>query len=299
MFDVIIVGSGISAMTSAIYLARSSKKVLMLECEQIGGAIASSPRVENYPGIKSITGSNLASNLYEQIENFGVEFKFEEALNIKKNKDSFTVKTDTDSYKSKFVIIATGAKYRRLGLENEEDFVGNGESFCVACDGAFYNNKTVAVIGGGNSAIVNAISLSENTKKLYIIQNISKLTGEKSQVEKLKKKDNVEIIYDTVVTKLNGDDELESIEIENKDGKKVLKVDGIFVSIGQLPNNDLAKDLIELDDYGYIKVDNNCKTSIDGIYAIGDIRSKKIRQLTTSTADGTIAAISIINELDK
>lgn len=299
MYDAIVIGSGISGMTSAIYLARASKKVLMFESSQVGGAISSSPRVENYPGIKSIKGAELANNLYEQIDELGVEFEFSEVIKLEKKKDYFLVTSEDDTYKSKYVVLATGAKYRRLGLDNENDFIGNGESFCTVCDGAFYDNKVVAVIGGGNSAIVNALSLSENTKKVIIVQNLSKLTGEKSQIKKLEKKDNVEIIYNSVVTKLNGKDELTSIEIENENGKKEIKVDGIFVSIGQMPNNKLVKEIVELDDYGYIKVDNNCQTNIEGLYAIGDVRSKKIRQLTTSTSDGTMAALSIINELDK
>lgn len=293
MFDIIIIGAGPAGLTAGIYALRANKKVKILEKEGIGGQMASSPLIENYPGIKGISGSELASNLYEQIISLGGEVELETVTKIIPGKVKKVI-TEDNEYEAKAVIIAVGAKYRLIGLENEEDFIGNGISFCVACDGAFYKNKTVAVIGGGNSAIINALSLSDICKKVFVIQNLSDLTGEKILGEKLKQKPNVEIIYDAVVTKLNGNEDLESIEINND---KVIHIDGMFISIGQVPQNDFVKDILELNNYNYIESDN-CDTKLDGIYAAGDCRSKLIRQITTATSDGTIASLNAIKYID-
>lgn len=294
IYDSIIIGCGPSGMTAAIYLLRAGKKVLILEKENIGGQISSSPLVENYPGYISISGSELSNNLYDQVINLGGTIELEEVIKLENDKIKKVI-TDENTYKSKTVIIATGSKYRLLGLPNEINLIGNGIHFCVACDGAFYKNKTVAVIGGGNSAIINALTLSDMCKKVYVIQNLSDLTGEKILGDKLKNKNNVEIYYDAVVTELKGNDTLTGITINNNIN---INLDGMFVSIGQIPQSDFIKDLIEINDFKYIKGDNNCKTNIDGIFVSGDVRDKKVRQLTTATNDGTIAALEAINYID-
>ena len=293
MFDIIIIGAGPAGLTAGIYALRANKKIKILEKEGIGGQMASSPLIENYPGIKSISGSELANNLYEQVISLGGDVELETVTKIIPGKIKKVI-TEDNEYETKAVIIAVGAKYRLIGLENEEDFIGNGISFCVACDGAFYKDKIVAVIGGGNSAIINALSLSDICKKVIVIQNLSDLTGEKILGDKLKNKQNVEIIYDAVVTKLNGTDELKSIEINNN---QTITIDGMFISIGQVPQNDFVKDMLELNDYNYIE-SNDCITKLEGIFVAGDCRSKMVRQITTATNDGTIAAISAIKYID-
>lgn len=297
MFDTIIVGAGPAGMTAAIYLKRANKNVLIIEKEGIGGQIASSPLVENYPGYSSISGAELSNNMYEQVTDLGVDIELEEVVEIKKGK-TFTVITDSNTYEAKSVIIATGAKYRLLGLENEANLIGNGIHFCVSCDGAFYKDKTVAVIGGGNSAAINAITLSDICKKVYIVQNLNDLTCEEALKEELSRKQNIEIICDALVTKLNGEDELESIDITVSSNEKNIKLDGMFIAIGQIPQSELVKGIVELDDYNYIKT-NECDTNLEGLFIAGDCRSKTVRQLTTAVNDGTIAATLAINYLNK
>ncbi|MBQ7140886.1 MAG: FAD-dependent oxidoreductase [Bacilli bacterium] len=292
MYDVIIVGCGPAGMTSAIYLARANKKVLILEKETIGGQMASSPLIENYPGYSSISGSDLATNMFEQLSNLGVEIELEEVIEIKDGKTKQVI-TDYNTYETKSVIVATGCKYRLLGLEKEEELIGKGIHFCVACDGAFYKDKTVAVIGGGNSAVINAITLSDICKKVYVIQNLEYLTAEEILIDKLNEKENIEIILNSVVTKINGEDELESIEVN----KKEMKIDGMFISIGLIPQSDVVKDILKVNKYGYIESVDGI-TDIEGIFVAGDCRDKKVRQVTVATSDGTIAATNAIEYLN-
>jgi thioredoxin reductase (NADPH) len=298
MYDIIIIGCGPAGMAAAIYTLRAGKKTLIIEKETIGGQISSSPLVENYPGFKAISGSDLSNELYEQVINLSGEIELEEVLKIEDGKIKQVI-TDSNTYKTKSIIIATGSKFRRLGLEKEEDLIGNGIHFCVACDGAFYKNKTVAVIGGGNSAVINAITLSEICKKVYVIQNLEDLTSENALSNKLKEKNNVEIYYNSVVKKLNGEKELESIVIDNNGKEENIVVDGVFISIGQVPQNEIFKDIINLNDCRYIDADEECKTNIDGIFVAGDCRDKKVRQVTTATSDGTIAALQAIRYIEK
>jgi len=294
MYDVIVIGAGPAGMTSAIYLARANKKVLVLEKETIGGQMASSPLIENYPGYTAISGSALANNMYEQLCNLDVEIELEEVKEIKDGEIKKVI-TEDNTYECKAIIIATGSKYRLLGLDNETDLIGKGIHFCVACDGAFYKGKTVAVIGGGNSAIINAITLADICEKVYVIQNLDKLTCEEALVSKLKEKSNVEVITGSVVTKINGVDELQSIEINNS---KEITLDGMFISIGLTPQSEFVKDILKVNKYGYIE-SNNCTSTIPGIFIAGDCRDKMIRQITVATSDGTISATSAIEYLNK
>lgn len=297
MYDVIIIGCGPAGMTAAIYALRANKKVLILEKESIGGQIASSPLVENYPGYIKISGSELSNNLYEQVINLGGEIELEEVTEIKDDKEK-TVITEDNEYKTKTIIIATGNKFRTLGLSNEENLIGNGIHFCVSCDGAFYKNKTVAVIGGGNTALVTSLALSELCKKVYLVQNLEFLTAEKVLTDRIKNKSNVEIIYNSIVKKLNGEEELESIVISDTKEDRKLNIDGMFLSIGQIPQNEFLKDVIKLNENKFVVSDNDCHTNIKGIFVAGDCRDKKVRQLTTATNDGTIAAIEAIKYID-
>lgn len=291
MYDTIIVGAGPAGLTAAIYLKRANKKVLVIEKEGIGGQIASSPLVENYPGFKAISGTELANNLYEQIDALGVELVIEEVKEITKDKK---VITDEATYETKSIIIASGCEYRKLNLPNEEELIGSGIHFCVSCDGAFYKGKKVAVIGGGNSALINALSLSEICENVVIIQDLDHLTGEEKYITELKNKKNVEIKVSSKVTAYLNNPKFYGIEINNNE--KIL-VDGVFLAIGRIPTNYMFKDLINVDKYGYVDSDN-VETNVEGIFVAGDVRTKSVRQLTTATSDGTIAAIKTIEYLN-
>ncbi len=297
MYDLIIIGCGPAGMTAAIYALRAGKKVLILEKETIGGKIASAPLVENYPGLNSVSGTVLANNLYEQVMSFGGKVEIEEVLEIIPGKIKKVI-TDMNEYETKAIIIASGSGFRELGLPNEKDFIGNGISFCTVCDGAFYKDKAVAVVGGANSAVINAISLSEMCSKVYLIVRSSFLKGDKKRIDELSKIKNVEILYNSKVKSINGNDEVESIDIENSDTIKNIKVSGIFLAIGQIPTTNFIKNDIELTDDNYIKSDENCATNMNGIFVAGDVRDKKIRQLTTAVSDGTIAALNAIDYLN-
>lgn len=299
IYDIIIVGAGPAGLTAAIYALRSNKKVLVLEKETIGGQMSSSPLIENYPGFLSISGSELANNLYSQVIELGGEVELEEVLSIEFGEIK-TITTDMGKYEARAIILATGAKYRKLGLEKEDEFIGKGISFCVACDGAFYRDKTVAVIGGGNSAVINAITLSDICEKVYVVQNLDKLSAEASLINKLNEKKNVEIIYNATVQEIIGDNNLNGIVISiNNTEKRKLEIDGMFISIGLVPQNEFIKDTVTLDNYGYIKSDAECVTNIEGVFVAGDCRTKNVRQITTATADGSIAAINAVKYLNR
>ena len=296
MYDIIIIGCGPAGMTAGIYAARANRKVLIIEKETIGGQISSSPLVENYPGYKEISGSELANNMFEQVTALGVNVELDEVKKIEHDKIKKVITLD-NVYEAKAVIIATGSRYKLLGLKNEENLIGNGIHFCVACDGAFFKDKTVAVIGGGNSAVINAITLSDICKKVYVIQIIDKLTAESTLAEKLKEKENVEIILNAKVTELIGEDNLQAIKVNALDNVKEIRLDGMFISIGLTPQSDFVKELLPINKYGYIE-SNNCVTEKDGIFVAGDCRDKQIRQLTVATSDGTTAALNAIEYLN-
>ena len=296
MYDSIIIGAGPAGMTAAIYLARANKKVLIIEKETIGGQISSSPLVENYPGYEGISGSVLANNMYNQVDKLGVDIELDEVTDIIPG-ELHTVKTLDNEFKTRTVIIATGVKYRLLGLENEIELIGNGIHFCVSCDGAFYKGKHVAVVGGGNTGIINAIALADMCEKVYLIQDKDKLTGEKILQDKLKQKVNVEVITNSVVSKIIGDDKLEKIIIKNGKKENEIIVDGMFISIGLMTQSDLLKGIIDLDKFNYA-VSFDTKTKIDGIFVAGDIRTKPFRQITTAVNDGTTSALYALEYLD-
>ena len=296
MYDSIIIGAGPAGMTAAIYLARANKKVLIIEKETIGGQISSSPLVENYPGYEGISGSVLANNMYNQVDKLGVDIELDEVTDIIPG-ELHTVKTLDNEFKARTVIIATGVKYRLLGLENEIELIGNGIHFCVSCDGAFYKGKHVAVIGGGNTGIINALALADMCEKVYLIQDKDKLTGEKILQDKLKQKDNVEVITNSGVSKIVGDDKLKKIIIKNGEKENEFVIDGMFISIGLMPQSDFLKGIIDLDKFNYA-VSLDTKTKIDGIFVAGDIRTKTFRQITTAVNDGTTSALYALEYLD-
>lgn len=301
MYDIIIIGAGPAGLTAAVYAGRAEKKVLVLERETFGGQITHSPRVENYPGFLQMSGNEFAEKLLEQAMNQGAEIELDTAVGITKNGDVFTVKGESAEYEGKSVIIATGAAHRRLGLPNEDKFTGEGVSYCAVCDGAFYNGKDVAIIGGGNSALQEAVLLSKSCKSVTVIQNLPYLTGEVKLQNELNNKDNVKIILSSIVVSINGGDTFEGITIENTETKEKtdLSFDGIFVAIGQQPMNEPFKDNVKLNDWGYVDADENCiPESEKGIFVAGDCRSKRVRQIATAIADGATAALAACSYTD-
>ena len=301
MYDIAIIGAGPAGLTAALYALRADKSVIVLEKGAFGGQITFSPKLENYPGTGTLSGNEFAEKLVEQVLDQGADIEPETVLSIEKKENIFSVITEDGEYEAKSVIIATGARHRMLGLEDEERFVGNGISFCAVCDGAFYKDREVAVIGGGNSALQEALLLSTLCKKVTVVQNLAFFTGEERLVRELEKKDNVETILSTVVTKFEGEDELSSIEIRNIETEetKTLAVDGVFVAIGLIPQNEPFAAHIKLDSYGYAESGEDCMTVTDGIFVAGDCRQKKVRQVATAVGDGAVAALAACNYIDE
>lgn len=299
MYDIIIIGAGPAGMTAALYATQARKKVLVLEKEVYGGQILKADKVKNYPGFTEISGFDFANNLYNQLTNMNVEIKFEEVLEIKNDNESKIVITKKGNYTGKSVIIAAGAKNRKLNLNNEDRFIGKGVSYCTTCDGMFFKDKVVAVYGGGNSAIDGAIYLSDICKKVYLIyrQKDFKTTGE--NIDKLKNTKNIECIFNTNIISLSGENNLESITLKEEENEYNLDVDGLFIEIGYIPVSEICKNLINTDSKGYIISGEDCKTNIEGIFAAGDIRIKDVRQLTTACSDGTVAALAACKYIAK
>ena len=298
MLDIIIVGAGTAGMTAAIYARRASKSVLVLEEASYGGQIINTPDIENYPAAAHISGFEFATKLYEQAKELGAEIVFEKVDGIRENGTVKEVVTAKNTYEAKAVILATGSQNRKLELENEKELVGKGVSYCATCDGFFYRKKTVAVNGGGNTALEDALYLSDLAEKVYLIHRRDEFRGESSTVEKLKEKANVEFVFNSRITKLNAGEKLESIEVTDKDGKvRTIEVNGLFIAIGRIPQNEIFAELVDLDDAGYIAASENCHTRTAGVYVAGDNRSKELRQLVTATADGAVAATEAVKYL--
>ena len=297
LYDVIIVGGGPAGLTAALYARRANKTVLIIEKATFGGQITYSPKVENIPGFLALSGNEFAEKMVEQALEQGAEVEIAEVTEVVDGEIK-TVKTDSGDFEGKSVIWATGAKHRMLGLEREQDFVGEGISFCAVCDGAFYTGKTVAVIGGGNSALQEAIMLSDLCKKVYVVQNLDYLTGEKKLANVLQAKNNVEIIVGSTVESLMGEASLNGIVIKRGEERRTLLIDGMFVAIGLIPQNEIVEELVTLNPWGYIDATESCLTNAKGIFVAGDCRSKKIRQVATACADGAVAALAACDYVD-
>ena len=301
MYDIIIIGAGPAGMTAALYALRADKSVLLLEKENFGGQITFSPRLENYPTIMEISGSEFAQKMLEQVMAHGAEIELAEAIEIKDLGTHKTVVTEYGDFDGKAVIIATGSKHRHLGLDGEEELIGSGISFCAVCDGSFFTGKNVAVIGGGNTALQEAVMLSDICNKVTIIQNLSFMTGEKKLMQILESKNNVDMILDTIVTGLESTNgELSAITVKNTKTEEVqtLNFDGMFVAIGQVPENKAFECLTALDTNGYIIADESCLTDTEGVFVAGDCRTKRIRQVTTASSDGAVAALAACRFID-
>ena len=301
MKDIIIIGAGPAGMTAALYALRADKSVLLLEKENFGGQITYSPKLENYPSVMEISGSAFAEKMLEQVMAHGADIELAAAEKITDMGDYKIVSTEYGDFEGKAVIIATGSKHRHLGLAGEEELIGSGISFCAVCDGSFFAGKKVAVIGGGNTALQEAVMLSDLCSEVIIVQNLSFMTGEKKLLQILEKKSNVKMIFDTLVTSLSAEGgELRAISLKNTstDETSTLELDGMFVAIGQQPENQPFASLTALDNYGYIIAGEDCLTDTAGVFVAGDCRTKRIRQVTTAAADGAVAALAACRYID-
>lgn len=294
MYDIVIVGAGTAGLSAAIYGVRAGKTVLVLEASTYGGQIVNTPEIENYPGIKQVSGFEFATNLYEQATSLGAKVNYEKVIKILEQEDKKIVVTKKHEYECKSVILATGAKNRPLNLEGEERLIGRGVSYCATCDGMFFRGKDVAVAGGGNTALEDALFLSNYCNTVYLIHRRNEFRGEEKLVQRLKDKQNIRFVLESRVVALNGAEQLESISVEHvKSGDiQEISVAGLFIAIGQMPDNYGFADLVELDSAGYIKASENCKTNAEGIFTAGDCRTKAVRQLTTAASDGAVAALA-------
>ena len=291
MYDIIIVGAGPAGLTAAIYARRASKKVLVLEAKTYGGQIINTLNIENYPAEPHISGFEFATKLYNQAKELGAEVVFEKVIDINNNEESKEVITVNNKYIGKTLILATGSDNRKLKIDREEELLGKGVSYCATCDGAFYRDKTVAVVGGGNAAIEDAIYLSDIVNKVYIIHRRDEFRADEVLVNTLKEKNNIEYLLNSTVTKLYGDNLIESIDVTYSNGEvQNIKVEGLFIAVGRIPENQNFSKLINLDKSGYVIAGEDCMTNIPGIYVAGDNRVKTLRQLVTATSDGAIAA---------
>ena len=293
MYDSIIIGGGPAGMSAALYLLRSGKRVLILEREAFGGQIAKSPKLENYPSIKSIDGLSFADSLFEQITDLGAEFEVEDAVSVTKEGDIFKVVTDYNSYESKTAIVATGCKPKKLGLEREDELLGHGLSYCAVCDGAYYAGKNVLLIGDANTALQYAILLAQTSPKVTIATLFDRFFADPILVEKMKAIPNIEYFHNLESHRFLGDSELTAVEFIDTKTKesKTIPCSGCFIAIGQVPDNERFSSLVELEN-GFIITDENMATKTPGLFACGDCRKKKIRQVVTATNDGAIAGLS-------
>lgn len=299
MKDIIIIGGGIAGLTAAVYALRSGKSVLLFEKKAYGGQISQSYAVENYPGFKNISGAELSMTLHAQAKDFGCEYKNETVVKVIDG-DTKKVITNKGEYEAKAVIFALGAEPRKSGLENEQSLIGRGLSYCAVCDGNFFRNRETMVVGGGSTAVQDALYLAEICKKVYLVHRRDAFRAEESLVAKLREKDNVEFILDSVLVSAVASPLLKSVTVKNvkTDEERELTVNGLFLAIGQVPSTKDFADILPLDEYGYVLAGEDCKVK-DGIYIAGDCRKKPVRQLTTAAADGTVAATLACEELDK
>lgn len=299
MWDIIIVGGGTAGLTAAVYGARAGKSVLLLEGTLYGGQIVTAQEIENYPAIPHISGAEFATTLYEQAKAMGTTFALEPVSEVRVDGKDRVVVTAQNEYRGCTVIAATGAKNRPLGVAREEELVGRGISYCATCDGAFYKGKNVAVVGGGNTALDDALFLSQRSQ-VTLIHRRDTFRGESRKAEQVQQAENITILYDSAVTALQGEAALEAITVENlKSGEKqVLPVSGLFIAIGQIPDNAAFAGVVDIDKGGYIVADETCRTRTPGVYAAGDCRTKRVRQLSTAAGDGTIAALEACEYMD-
>lgn len=299
-FDIIVVGAGPAGLTAAIYARRASKSVLVLEAKAWGGQIINTPDVENYPVIAHISGVDFANDLYRQATALGAEVRLEKVVSVQTQGDCKLVQTTKDEYRAGAVILATGSENRKLGVEREQALTGRGVSYCATCDGNFFRKRDVAVVGGGNTALEDALYLAEIVNKVYLIHRRDSFRGEESTVARLREKENVEFVYNANVTALLGEKRLTGVEVTDKltGAKRTLAIDGLFVAVGRIPENESFRALIDVDEAGYAVAGENCHTRVPGVFVAGDNRTKEVRQLVTAAADGAVAATEAVKYLN-
>ncbi len=300
MYDVLIIGAGPAGLTAAIYACRAEKRTLVLEAKTYGGQIINTPDIANYPVAPGISGFDFATTLYNQAKDLGAEVKFEKVTEVRDGNVK-TVVTPKNTYEAKTVIVATGAENRKLGVEGEDKLIGRGVSYCATCDGNFFRKKVVAVAGGGNTAVEDALYLADLAEKVYLIHRRDAFRADAALVSKLKARENVELVLNANVTKLVYDQRLQGVEVTDKftGETKVLDVAGLFVAVGQVPENQNFAQLIDLDKSGYAIAGEDCLTKVPGIFVAGDNRVKDVRQLITAASDGAVAATAAIKYLNE
>ncbi len=301
MTDIIVAGGGTAGLTAAIYARRAGKSVLLIEKESTGGQIVFAPRVENYPGLPGISGADYAAALTEQAEDLAVTTEYAEILSLSGEDGDFTVNCDSGEFKAKALILAPGASHRRLGIEGEEELTGCGLSYCAVCDGAFYEGKDVLVLGGGSTALTDALFLSGICRSVTLIHRRDTFRGEASLAARLREKTNVTLMLSSRLTGLKEEDGiLTGVVVESLTGgqSRELKADGLFIAIGQIPQTEFCRGFVGLDESGYIIAGEDCISSRDGVYAAGDCRTKAVRQLTTAAADGAVAGLAACAYVD-
>jgi len=300
MYDIIIVGAGPAGLTAAIYARRASKTVLVLEAKAWGGQIINTPDIENYPVVAHISGADFANELYRQATALGAELKLEKVTGVEDFGKTKNIRTTMGEYEAGAVILATGSENRKLGVDREQELIGRGVSYCATCDGNFFRGRDVAVVGGGNTALEDALYLAELASKVYLIHRRDSFRGEEATVELLRKKENVEFVYNATVTALLGEKRLSGVEVTDKltGEKRTIEVKGLFVAVGRIPENESFRALIQVDEAGYAVAGENCRTKLPGIFVAGDNRTKEVRQLVTAAADGAVAATEAVKYLN-
>lgn len=291
MLDTIIIGAGPAGMAAGIYAARAELSHLVLESGLMsGGQIINTSEVDNYPGLKGIGGFDLAMKFREHCDQCGVKFQDGKVVEVKKKEDGFVISLENgEAISAKTVLFATGAKHRMLSVPGEEEFAGCGVSYCATCDGAFFKGKEVAVVGGGDVAIEDALFLARICKKVYLVHRRDEFRAAKTLVSRLRDCENVEFVLKATPSKIAGNGQVESLFVNTEDGERELAVSGVFVAVGMLPNTELLKGLVSLDGTGYVIAGEDCKTDVPGVFAAGDLRTKPLRQVVTAAADGAVA----------
>ena len=292
-FDVIIIGGGPAGYTAALYAARANLTAMVIEKFAPGGQMATTEIVENYPGfVEGINGFELGMQMKKGAERFGVKTKLAEVKSVEFDKNPKLIHTSKDTFQAKTIILALGAYPRELGLPNERNLRGRGVSYCATCDGMFYKDKTVVIVGGGNTAVADAIFLAKICKKVYLVHRRDELRASKTYMESLEKTENIEFIWSSEVVEILADEFVTGVKVKsrNDDSVRMVACDGIFVAIGNVPNTELINGQVELDEAGYVPADETTRTNIPGVFAVGDMRNKPLRQIVTAVADGAVAS---------